>query len=74
MLTRDTALYHHLRYNHFPSAARWIDQCRAAIVSIELDPDDPLGVEMPNGSYADPWSIIEAFHLDGFIETEEVYL
>jgi hypothetical protein len=71
---RETALRWHLQSNHYPPVpTSMISVCEAAIdATIDGDYDDeielPEGVRYQGNNTAPAWAIVEAHHLDAFIE------
>jgi hypothetical protein len=71
------ALRWHLEFNHYPPAPEFFDVCEAAIQAASIgEPEQEI--ELPEGiTYRDygqscPASaLIETFHLDFFIDTQE---
>ena len=68
----------HLQSNHYPPIpASMIKPCIAAIDAANSENFD-LEIEMPedvsylDGNTAPAWSIVETFHLDSWIELEEI--
>lgn len=74
----NVALYHHLRYNHFPPvhedfipvAERAIELAQEAIWMDEQQGWDTV-IEMPNGVSLTVSEIVEGLHLDFFLEADE---
>ena len=67
MFDRGVMLHHHLQYNHFPPiSTQLVPTCEAAL-------DDPAAeaIELPNGRTASAADIIEALHLEGFMDNTE---
>ena len=66
----ESALYHHLRFNHFPPIIAGEGFARAAIEAVnEGRGDDPLSLE---GRYApSAYDVVETWHLDFFLEGDE---
>lgn len=76
LLPLEQALVWHLQVNHFPAVpSEMIPVC---IEAIELcneglannTVDLPLGVRYRNDTYAPAWAIVDAHHLDPWIQIE----
>ena len=66
------AMYHHLRYNHFPPVdLSWAPVAEQAIAAAEAgDWDAVLAIGL-NGRELTVRLVVEELHLDGFIDWEE---
>ena len=77
MTSLDNALIWHLRSNHYPPLpSSMVEPCKTAIELANNDEWDEL-VQLPEGTTykgedcAPVWAIIEAHHLDSFLDNEE---
>jgi len=74
-LDQAVALWHHLKYNHYPPIPEsFIPVCEAAIAAIN-DGDYGRLIDLPDGvthrvhgKQALAWEIVEFAHLDGFVD------
>lgn len=77
MIDLRTALSYHLTTNHYPPVpSSMIPVCIEAIeayrdLRFEDAIDLPRGVTYRDQSYAPAWAIVEAHHLEAFIDTED---
>jgi hypothetical protein len=74
MFDRSTMLRHHLQYNHYPPLpASLVEPCEAALEACEADEGGKL-IELPAdyvaGLEVAAAAIVEAFHLDDFLDNE----
>jgi hypothetical protein len=74
MFDRQTMLRHHLQYNHYPPLpAELVEPCERAIEACERDEGGTL-IELPtsyvSGLEVAAAAIVEAFHLEDFLDTE----
>lgn len=73
----DTALTWHLRVNHYPPIPlEMVAVCKEAIElcneGLENNTVDlPLGTRYRNDTFAPAWAIVDAHHLDPWIQREE---
>lgn len=66
----DAAMHHHLRYNHFPPIIGGEGFARACIEAVEEGREDEL-VAL-DGFQGRAGDVVESWHLDFFLEREEV--